>query len=567
MKQLISIFKVLLITAMTFTDVSCSDSKESIESQLIVSVSEMSFSRSSGLQPFHIKTNTKWTVSSSADWCTLSPTSGAADGTFKVEVSVNENTLPASRTAIITVVAGGVSQEVKVIQAASDLLLLEKSDFDVDQKGGTIAVKMKVAGDYTVTINNDWITKSVLRAAVDKEESFNVAANNSFMHREGTIDIKVGTLTETVVIRQKGTGLYIPADKTGMLSDASALAKKMKIGWNLGNTLDATSATTASETLWGNPKTTKQLIDGVKAAGFNTVRIPCAWSAYIEDASTYRIKESWLARVKEVVDYCVDNDMYAIINIHWDGGWLENNPTFDKQEEINIKQKALWEQIAVYFRDYDEHLLFAGTNEVHKDYGTPSAENLTVQMSFNQTFVDAVRSTGGRNAWRNLIVQSYNTNIDLAVAHLKMPTDNVSNRQFAEVHFYDPYDFALQEDAGFKTQWGKDFVGKDVSSWGQEDWVDKAFGLMKTTFVDKGYPVILGEYGAILRSSLTSGLADHVKARNYYLSYITKTALANGLVPIYWDNGVSGDKGFGLFDRNNGKQLHSDAIKAITQAQ
>ncbi|MBB4034283.1 endoglucanase [Dysgonomonas hofstadii] len=385
--------------------------------------------------------------------------------------------------------------------------------------------------------------------------------------REGTITFTLDDLSEIVTVSQLASTLNIAADKTGMDSDAPALAAKMGIGWNLGNSLEATSGTSASETMWGNPKTTQTLIDGVKAAGFNTVRIPCAWSAYIEDEATYRIKDSWLARVSEVVDYCLNNDMYAIINIHWDGGWLEENPTYDKQAEANKKQKALWEQIAVYFRDYDEHLLFAGTNEVHANYNEPSSENVEVQLSYNQTFIDAVRSTGGKNAWRNLIVQSYNTNIDYAVKYLEMPVDPTSERMMAEIHYYDPYEFCIQE-ANTVFLWGKDFTGMTgVATWGLEDWADTQFNKMKTNFTDKGIPVIMGEYAATLRTSLsTADYANHVKARNYYLNYITKSAIENGIVPVYWDNGPTGDNASGLFNRTTGEKVHTDAIEAIISA-
>lgn len=362
-----------------------------------------------------------------------------------------------------------------------------------------------------------------------------------------------------------------PADKTGMASDAPALAAKLKLGWNLGNSLEVPGG----ETGWGNPATTKKLIDAVKAAGFTTVRIPCAWSSYVEGISTSNIRQSWLARVKEVVDYCVDNNMYAIINIHWDGGWLEENPQYVTQTTVLKKEKAIWEQIATYFRDYDEHLLFAGTNEVHNtDYSNPTAENLAVQASFNQTFVDAVRSTGGRNAWRNLIVQSFNTSIEHAIAHLKMPTDPTTGRLMAEVHYYDPYEYALMEKneswATVKYFWGKeggfDQYG-EVSNWGQEDYVREQFGKMKSNFVDKGIPVIIGEYGATYRVVSDAELQKQVEAsRNYYFGYVTKTALANDIVPIYWDNGSTGANGCGLFDRATGKQVHADAIQAIVTA-
>lgn len=364
-------------------------------------------------------------------------------------------------------------------------------------------------------------------------------------------------------------------DKTGMASDAPALAARMGQGWNLGNSLEACSSPAAAgETMWGNPRTTKALIDAVKAAGFTTVRIPCAWSGYVENPTTYKIQSSWLERVGEVVDYCVANDMYAIINIHWDRGWLEENPVFTRQEAVLKKEKALWEQIAVYFRDYDEHLLFAGTNEVHNtDYSNPTSENIVVQLSYNQTFVDAVRSTGGRNAWRNLIVQAFNTNIDHAISYLKMPKDDTPNRLMAEVHYYDPWEFTgmeKDEDWGtVKYLWGKEGgFGQYglLPEWGQEDYLRSQFARMKTAFGDKGYPVIIGEYGATLRTlSDPEKQLQHIASRNYYLGIVTQTALANGFVPIYWDNGNTGDKGSGLFNRSTGDQVHADAIKAIIQ--
>lgn len=347
-------------------------------------------------------------------------------------------------------------------------------------------------------------------------------------------------------------------DKSGMRHDAFELASKINIGWNLGNSLEVPG----DETAWGNPKVTKAFIDSVKKAGFNAVRIPCAWDSYIEDQATCKIKASWLARVKEVVDYCVKDDMYVIINIHWDGGWLENHPVRTSQVQINTKQKALWQQIAVYFRDYDEHLLFAGTNEVHVD-GTPTDENFDAQMSFNQTFVHAVRSTGGRNAYRNLLVQSYNTNIDLAVSKLVMPHDNVDRRLITEVHYYDPWDFCgLEKNEAWATMkflWGTKFAQYGpISDRGQEDYVKAQFQKMKVNFVDKGYPVMLGEFGAITRPSLTGAdLEHHLASRAYFFEYIVEQAKDNGIVPFFWDNGS------GVFNRSNGSVSDKQALTGL----
>ena len=411
---------------------------------------------------------------------------------------------------------------------------------------------------WTASVSQSWCALSSSSGdAGTKQLTVSVTENTSGAIREAIITFTSGSLSKQVKVVQAKSN-----DVPGMMSDALVLAKKMTLGWNLGNALEASGG----ETAWGNPKTTKALIDAVKAAGFNAVRIPCAWNSYLEDQTTYKIKVSWLARVKEVVDYCVDNNMYAILNIHWDGGWLEENPTYAKQTAVNAQQKALWEQIANYFREYDEHLLFAGTNEVHAGYGTPTPENITVQLSYNQTFVNAVRSTGGNNACRNLIVQAYNTNIDLAVSSLKMPTDNIANRMMAEVHYYDPWDFC-GDAAGTIYYWGADYKQYgSVSTWGQESYVNQQFAKMKTNFVNKGIPVILGEYGVIRRLTLTGdALTHHLDSRAYYLKYVTQLAKNNGLVPFYWDNGGLGDKSFGIFNRNTNSAGDPKALSGLVQ--
>jgi len=545
---------------------SCASSDPDPAAELVISTAQLELSKDGETKSFHIKANTDWTLASDAAWCTLTPTSGQA-GTIKIDATAAKNETASERTATITVLAGDLSKQITITQNSTGLLTVSQQEFTAVVGGQEITIPVQSSGTYTVSVDADWITTAA--GSTTESAKFDVAPNPALLARTGTITFSLNSLTQVVTITQNGNPLTIAADNTGMASDAMTLSQKMKVGWNLGNSLECTGVTngvvTASETAWGNPKTSKTLIDGVKAAGFNAVRLPCAWSGYIEDATTYRIKDSWLARVKEVVDYCVANDMYVIINIHWDGGWLEEHPLYANQTEVNKKQKALWEQIAVYFRNYDEHLLFAGTNEVHANYGNPTTENITVQQSFNQTFVDAVRSTGGKNAWRNLIVQAYNTNISFANTYMTMPNDaSVSNRLMAEVHFYDPYDFALDTSANSKYLWGADYTGNaNESTWGQEAWVDQAFGMMKTKFVDNGIPVILGEYAAILRSALPNGLADHIKARNHYLNYVTKTAKANGMIPFYWDAGATGNNSTGLFDRSTGQVVYSDAVDAI----
>jgi aryl-phospho-beta-D-glucosidase BglC (GH1 family) len=268
------------------------------------------------------------------------------------------------------------------------------------------------------------------------------------------------------------------------------------------------------ETNWGNPLVTNDLIQAVKKAGFNAIRLPVSWDQYA-DQKTGQISATWLARVKQVVQYCVDNDMYVLVNIHWDGGWLENNVKPYKKDAVNARQKAYWEQIATTLRDFDEHVMFASANEPatgnEQNTDTVTLKSaVDVLKSYHQTFVDAVRSTGGRNAYRVLVVQGPETNIDLMVKYMPtLPTDKVPGRMMAEIHFYAPYNFALMtKDETWGNQafyWGAgNHSTTDTThnpTWGEEDYVDAQFASLKTTFVDKGIPVLLGEFAAQRRTS------------------------------------------------------------------
>lgn len=346
-------------------------------------------------------------------------------------------------------------------------------------------------------------------------------------------------------------------DNNDEASSSVEMTKLMGVGWNAGNSLDAIGG----ETAWGNPLLTQDLFDAVKAAGFDTVRLPVAWSQF-SDETNFIIKESWMDRVEEVVNDALDADLYVMMNIHWDNGWMQ--PTYDQQDYVNNRLSIMWEQIATRFKDYDDRLLFAGTNEVmvEGDYSTPSYEYYTVQNSFNQTFVTTVRNTGGNNDDRFLIVQGFNTNIDHAVNYAVMPTDTVEDRLMMEIHYYDPYNFTLNGDSNI-TQWGS--IATDSSkteTWANETHVDAQFQKMKSSFIDQGVGVILGEYGVVSRLSVS----DHETYRVYWNKYITESAVEHGLVPVYWDNGYSGDKGMAIFDRSSTQQLYPDIVDAITGA-
>lgn len=424
------------------------------------------------------------------------------------------------------------------------------------------ASEVTVSSNTSWAINNSasWLTATASTPKGNGKISLNVQPNPTTSERSIVVSVTAGSISKEINVRQLGkanTG-DIPADATGMSSSAVQLAAKIKLGINIGNTLEAIG----SETSWGNPKVTKALIDLYKQSGFNAVRIPCSWDQYSNASNV--IKTEWLSRVKEVVQYCVDDGMYAILNIHWDGGWLENNVTTAKQDAVNAKQKDFWKQIATTMRDFDEHVLFASANEPNVD----NATQMSVLLSYHQTFIDAVRATGGRNAYRVLIVQAPSTDIDKANTLMNtLPVDKITGRMMVEVHYYSPYQFCLMnQDADWGKMfyyWGNGFHSTADPSrnanWGEESYVDDEFKKMKTQFVDKGIPVVLGEYDAMRRTNLSGdALTLHLASRAYYLKYVTKQAKANGMLPFYWDTGS-------LLSRQNNSVLDQQALDALVQ--
>ena len=368
---------------------------------------------------------------------------------------------------------------------------------------------------------------------------------------------------------------------------------EMAPGWNLGNTLEGVATWAGvdflnnkgglgAETVWQGTKTTQAIIDYVKSLGFKSVRIPCSWAfGHISNASTYEIDSRWMARVKEVVDYCINDSLYVILNDHWDGGWLENHIKDTDTETIEKNKTiltALWTQIANAFKDYDEHLLFAGLNE-------PNAEDQAATnnlIAYNQTFVDAVRATGGNNASRVLVVQGPSTSIEHTCNFMagKMPTDIIADRLAVEVHYYNPWQFwGMENDESWSKvfyYWGK---GNHLSgsihnaTWGEEADMKAQLQMMKTKFVNNGYPVVIGEFGANWRdlSSLTGESQDKhnasIKAHYRELHRLCKDM--GGMVPMTWDTNYcsqDGTKGsMTIIDRKNLSVFGTYAMEGINE--
>jgi len=342
------------------------------------------------------------------------------------------------------------------------------------------------------------------------------------------------------------------------------ILKGAVLGWNLGNSLDASP----DETGWGNPPTTPELMKGVAKAGFGLVRIPVTWSNHMGPAPDFVIDPSWLARVGEIVDYARAADLYVVINLHHDGAdgskgvqWIAlkdeaGNITEANNAAVKARFIAVWTQIAKHFAGYGEELLFESMNEVHDGYGPPNPAYFPIINQLNQEFVRVVRASGGNNGKRHLVVPGYNTSIEHTLAGFQLPADTIPNRLILSVHFYDPYLFSLM---GQTHTWGRSSPGND--NWGQEDFVVKQFDKVKASFVDKGVPVLLGEYGATLQE----GFEDY---RRYYLEYVTKAAIDRGMFPVWWDNGGTGSGGdkFAMLDRKSGNVLHPELLAALRRA-
>ena len=320
---------------------------------------------------------------------------------------------------------------------------------------------------------------------------------------------------------------------------ATELVSFIGTGWNLGNTLDAIGGgnSPSSETSWGNPKTTKAMIDAVKAQGFSAVRVPVSWGNHTT-GDNFTIDSKWLARVKEVVDYCIDNDMYVILNIHHDTSTQYYYPSSEYKERSVKFVNSIWTQVAKYFKDYDQKLIFETLNEPRLagtgdewwfDVNYPNnavRDSISAINALNQTAVDAIRAAGGKNTDRCIMVPGYGASIDgCTTSTFKLPDDSTPNRLIVSVHAYTPYNFALN--ANGTAEFTNDLKNE----------VDYLYSTIKSHFIDKGVPAIIGETSA----SNKNNAAERVKWAQYYMG---KSA-EYGVPCMLWDNNAfnGSDKG------------------------
>lgn len=349
---------------------------------------------------------------------------------------------------------------------------------------------------------------------------------------------------------------------------ATELVKEMKTGWNLGNTLDATGTTgLESETSWGQPETTKEMIDALAASGIKTIRIPISWHNHID--KNYTIDPEWMARVRQIVDWAIEDDLYVIINSHHDNGtsdiflkpgsgYYPNSKNYAESEKFLVN---IWSQITLAFNNgYDEHLIFEIMNEprlagTEYEWWSDESKEVCIDAAktlnkLNQTVLDVIRKSGGNNKIRLVSVPGLRAAPDASLSKLfEIPSDKVKNHLAISVHMYSPYSFAM-ENPGI-TEYTPDLRSQNAA----------VFKQLNDKFIQNGYPVIIGEYGATNKNNLE----DRVK---WFSDYIADTQ-KYGICCCLWDNGIAwvtnGDfsERYGYFNRTEKTWYFPEIIQAI----
>lgn len=346
-------------------------------------------------------------------------------------------------------------------------------------------------------------------------------------------------------------------------NEALDFVEELKLGWNLGNTFDAVDSNLTDEMeyekVWCGRYTTEEMIETVKNAGFCTVRIPVSWHNHLTD-DKYTISEAWMDRVNEVVDWCIDRDLYVILNIHHDNSTDYLYPSEEYAEQSIAYLTAVWSQLAERYKEYDEHLIFEAmneprlvghTNEWWLDTNNEDCmEAVECINRYNQAFVDLIRSSGGNNAERYLMCPGYAASPEGAWNDgYQLPLDTADNRIIVSVHAYSPYSFAL--DAAGTNAWSMENQS-DVSN--VTSFMDKLYD----KFISQGIPVLIGEFGA-------ANKYNNLEVRTEYAAYYVAAARARGLTCCWWDNNafIGSGENLGLLNRVSSKWQYPEIVAAM----
>lgn len=473
------------------------------------------------------------------------------------------------------------------------------TELSFDATGGQTDFSIEGGQPY-VRSEAGWLALSKSSATPKKVVYHAVcSANDTKQERSTTITINLNGVNKNITVKQAAPAKEPEKEpeKEHTFRTASLVGKDMYPGWNLGNTLEACDPNNlfknngglGSETSWQQTKTTQQVIDAVRDAGFKSVRIPVAWACGHISGGTEAapiIDQVWMNRVKEIVDYCIKDGLYVVLNDHWDGGWLEVLGFSKKSDSYSAVSdewangkietlKYLWTQIANQFKNYDEHLLFAGLNEPFQEYGLFNGKHDKLApylIKYNKAFVEAVRATGGNNANRILVVQGPSTSIDSSVSYMKANSlPESAGKLMVEVHYYDPGQFCGTWDAtGDKAFyfWGSGNHGSDHNAnYGEESYMKSQFEKLKKEYTSKGYPVIIGEYAANQRT-ISKDQAKHDASIKLFYKLVNEYGINNGIIPFAWDTnypvGLKQEGGSStIIDRSKCTVVGTNALEGI----
>lgn len=455
------------------------------------------------------------------------------------------------------------SDDDKSAPAASFINLLnngkEVSEFTLPMSANYRMIGIRSDADWTATTDQEWLTISNHQGyGYGADSSFYVridVTKNESARRTGLVTFTSGDVSRTITFIQKGSDM----DPGDPFESTNKVVENIVLGYNLGNTLDSDPELPSSwwtpksdldwETVWGQPKTTQAIIDAIVGQGFNIIRIPVTWFPHMDE--NWQVRDVWMDRVEEVVNYVLNNDgCYCILNVQHDsgarngrtdgGGWLSANP--DEYAENSVKFISLWKQIATRFKDYDQRLLFEAFNEIldGKDtWGDPANTACYATVcALEQDFVNTVRATGGNNEWRNLVINTYSAGFTAPkLAGFEIPEDLHPNHLLASIHSYDPYNFC--NDNG---EWNI-FVWDDKC----EKEVDEFTKRIDDRFSELGIPYIYGEFGAIDEKK---DMGERVK----YAKYVVSKMKQYNTSGLWW---------MGLYNRRSKKWYEKEIVDAM----
>lgn len=468
-------------------------------------------------------------------------------------------------------------------ESVSDELSLSVSSLSFGPEA--LEQQVSVTSSKAITaLSNSPAWLSVTKSAFASGETIllvKVTENTSKDSRSGYVSITCGSLNEKLNVTQDGAVSQpdVVADfleePTLPDNEAVAFTRRLGMGWNLGNQLEANNNGAISETCWGNPLTTQKLFDSLKAKGFKSVRIPLSWMNSIGPAPDYTLPTDRLDRVAEVVGYAHKAGLNVIINMHHDdssdgqGGWLrvgEAAKSESANAQITEKYVAVWTQVAERFKNEGDYLMFESYNELQDgkwgwgDNLTDGGKQYSIINGWAQAFVDAVRATGGNNAVRYLGVSGYAANPDFTMDHLELPCDSAQGRLAVGLHCYDPYSYCLEDKYH---EWGHTASTGNACPDGNEKTFVELYAKIKAKYIDNNILVYMAETGCVNRS-----YAKASELQRYYIEFTYRCAKAYGLAPFYWDNGAkgSGKECNGLLDHATGDYINNsqsmlDAMK------